>query len=557
MNIIKNLRRAVLPLFATAVAVLATAAFSACSSEPAEILPDDIVGLVRVDVKSIADKAALDERPEVKDLKEKFLEEVEDDLSKASYDRLKEMLDDPSEFGIDLRAPVYFYGPGKSFPYAGMAASVHSQSKLHDFMELIVKESEDSYNAPRLKEYDGLEVLVDEREKMAIAYDGDHALLVLNVDRKESFLRDIRKRFENKSEGSIADTEAFKKMKSEGGDVSACLFGSSAVEMLNDYMPSEVKEMYKKYHVKDYAVIAGLTFADESIDLYTETIVASDEAKKQLEDATGALKAVSGKHLASIPADAFAVAGAGLDGAKYWDLIKKAGGLDIMQKEGFPEELLSVFENAVKAVSGEATIAIAAPAEGSDEPDVYAFVDVKSKADADKAVNPIVSAYNEQMNSYNEENCEYYWYTPKPLIEDAGDGTFLLPTGVATDYNPEPTVLAFGTQGNTFFISTDADVRPGKNVAESLAKAPYAERIKESLGYAVVNIAALMANKDVRRSAERKHISDFLDHLATAEIYAKSATRAEGHVFFRELEKDQTPLSYICDIISDMCSRYM
>ncbi|MBQ8277326.1 MAG: DUF4836 family protein, partial [Bacteroidaceae bacterium] len=101
-----------------------TAAFllTACSNDYANVLPEDCAGVVKIDLKSIADKAQLDENAELKDLKAAFLDKAQEEMDGSHYKELKEMLDNPEKLGIDLRSPVYLFAPSKSFPYAGLVA---------------------------------------------------------------------------------------------------------------------------------------------------------------------------------------------------------------------------------------------------------------------------------------------------------------------------------------------------------------------------------------------------------------------------------------------------
>lgn len=529
-----------------------TAAFllTACSNDYANVLPEDCAGVVKIDLKSIADKAQLDENAELKDLKAAFLDKAQEEMDDSHYKELKEMLDNPEKLGIDLRCPVYLFAPSKSFPYAGLVAKTLDDEDFSHLLELFLKESD----AGRLKEYDHCKMAVDNSGKMAVAFDGNSIMLAVAVDNDNGRIgRDVRRRFEEKKESSIYDNPAFKKMDKADDDVAACVMMKNVMKILPVDEREELKQMSKMVRMQDWSVIGGISFNDSDIKAYVEPVAETEEARKQMADAQEMLPGTEGKQLAMLPDDAFLVFGSALNGKKYWDYIRK---IDfIRQAIDNKPEMADLIGRTVCAISGEWTAAIGLPADkDADMPAFEGLVDINDKA----AVENILAKAEEQIPAksvmvYDED---YYRSTGglypikefKVFGRDAAKGTYTL----RLDEKEEGgNVVTMGTTAKTFYFSTRNGFSPEATPKKSLADAGFAKRIKGDMAFAVLDFTRLFEEEGLKQAMFGNKYSEYAEKFETAELHVSEDMRYTMELRFRDLAKKENPLTLLADMFFD------
>ena len=60
-------------------------------------------------------------------------------MNAATFQQLEKVMNNPSESGIDVEAPVYVF-TSPSFPYSTAVAKIKSEDDLHASLEIMVKE---------------------------------------------------------------------------------------------------------------------------------------------------------------------------------------------------------------------------------------------------------------------------------------------------------------------------------------------------------------------------------------------------------------------------------
>lgn len=529
-----------------------TAAFllTACSDDYANVLPEDCAGVVKIDLKSIADKAQLDENAELKDLKEAFLDKAQEEMKGSYYKELKEMLDNPEKLGIDLRCPVYLFAPSKSFPYAGLVAKTLDDEDFSNLLELFLKESD----AGRLKEYDHCKMAVDNSGKMAVAFDDNSIMLAVAVDNDNGRIgRDVRRRFEEKKESSIYDNPAFRKMDKADDDVAACVMMKNVMKILPVDEREELKQMSKMVRMQDWSVIGGLSFNDSDIKAYVEPVAETEEARKQMADAQEMLPGTKGKQLAMLPDDAFLVFGSALNGKKYWDYIRK---IDVIKQAlDTKPEMADLIGQTVCAISGEWTATISVPADKyAKAPDFKGFVSINDKAAVDKILAKAEELIpTESVTVYDED---YYNSTGGlcPIKEikifgrDAVKGNYYLDFDGNAENGCDVTM---GTTSKEFYFTTQKNFNPGATPKKSLADAGFAKRIKGELAFAVLDFTKLFEEEGLRKEIFGNKYSEYAEKFETAELHVSEDMRYTMELRFRDLAKRENPLTLLSDMFFD------
>lgn len=547
-------RRAARRLLSALTVFVTAVLLTACSDDYAKILPEDCAGVVKVDADGIAEKARLSENPDWQDWKDRLLEKAEEQLSGSSYKKLKEMLDNPKEFGIDLRKPLYFFAPSKSFPYAGVVAKMLDDDDFEEFVEMVLKETEEG----RIKEYENCKIAVDPSGKTAVAFDEEAVMLAVAMDGDNGRIaRDINRRFGEKEESSIFDNPAFKEMNGRDDDVTACLIMKNLLKVLPVDEREEMKQLCKATRLQDWSLVSGLRFGDDDVEAYIEPIAGTEEAKREMEKAKEMLPAVQGKHLSRLADDAFLVLGSGLNGKKYWDYISK---IDVIKRElDRNPEPAAMLRDVVCTIAGEWTAGIAAPSlEAKDVPVIDGFVEINDKAVINRTLDSLrtkfgtktIYVYNEGYDMFGGDM--YTQKTVEVMSRDAAKGTYRFIVYPGDNNTP---VVTMGTETKTFYFSTRNDFDATAKPKKSLADADFASRIKGELAFAVLDFRKLFENEVVRKGISRSGMEQYAEKLETAEIHVDRNCRYSIQVRFRDLGKKENPLTMLGEMISDITKK--
>lgn len=569
MNIVKDSFSNVRGLFTGLMLLLVTVAVSSCSGDHARILPEDCAGVVKIDVKSIFDKSGLKGSSDVKDWKEKILEAADKDFSSSTCKRIEEILDDPSELGVDLRKPVYIYAPSKSFPYAGFVAKVLDDDDLYRFLEMMADEED---NLGKFKEYDNYRTFVSPDGKEALAFNGDVLILAVDVEGGGRVTRDLGKRFDEMDKTSILDNPEFAEMDGRDDDVAMCLMMDNLMKVMPASVAENVRKGTQGFDVEGYSVLAGLSFGSESVDAYMETLAMSDKAKKQMKESADIQKEVTGKYLEKVSKEAFAAGGFGFDGPAFWKMICKNEAVRKLLDE--EPEKARMIEDVVNTVSGEGFFALTAPRGDDKYPLLSGFVDIKNrsavdalmaeitglKADGNSAAAGLASsdsvAVAEASEVYDYDDAYDYWERAPVVPEFSRDPVTGCFRYCLDRYADNPKFVSFGTTEKMFFFSNEEGFKPEGKVSASLAKADYAGRIKGKTSFMVVDFRTLFENAEMREEISRTPFKNYSDNLSTFEMYSEKPAKVTASLRFRDMGKNETPLSLIVSFIADCVNRY-
>ena len=113
---------------------------SSCSqkSEYTNAIPANATQLVSINLKSLADKAGINDK-ENKEALKKLTDAMKSGMNAATFQQLESVMKDPSKSGIDVTAPVYLFS-SPTFDYTTVVAKVSSEDDLKNFLEVAQKE---------------------------------------------------------------------------------------------------------------------------------------------------------------------------------------------------------------------------------------------------------------------------------------------------------------------------------------------------------------------------------------------------------------------------------
>ena len=101
---------------------------AACSKtvEYTNIIPADATVVTSINLKSLASKAGLNDK-ENEAAKQKVLEALKSGMNAATFQQLEKVMNNPSESGIDVEAPVYvFTSPSLKSPSGPISTKASS-----------------------------------------------------------------------------------------------------------------------------------------------------------------------------------------------------------------------------------------------------------------------------------------------------------------------------------------------------------------------------------------------------------------------------------------------
>lgn len=316
-----KLRGFLYSLFVAAVIV----AMSSCSKMPKSVsmLHENPAVVIRMDVKQLADKGELSKE---KGNLESKLKEM--GLSKEALEKIKEVLDDPVNLGLDLRDPVF-----ASLDKRGSARVVGTIYDDDDFKDFLVALSKDG--GYEVDEKDGLSVV--ELGGGVLAFNGDCFLITSDRD-------DLKKMFEGGSD--LSDDDAFREMCDSEGDIQLLVYG----EELSDAYPKEFAD-----RMKNVSFLYDLCFNQGEIVQTCQALFKDDAARERFEDYTAVAGDIKGDYAQYFSKDGLAIFG-NIDGEKLYNVLDKLGILKQFAGEfGISE---SDMTSIVKSLKGDCAFGI-------------------------------------------------------------------------------------------------------------------------------------------------------------------------------------------------------
>lgn len=367
-------------------AVLAAILSSCSKSTPdyARLIPKEAEVVIRMDVKQIYEKAGdADSEKLSRQLKQALMNQG---LSQQFTDKLKAIIDDPAEAGVDLRKPLLGFLVDDKEGFTGMVGKLHDSEKFGELIKAIATETQEE--APK----DTNDVWVTKMEDIVVSYNDDWFMLSSIRGFPDEKIEAAVKRYAAKDEESVLDRDDVNEMCKSDGDIQVLITGEAVEDYYGESASAQLKGMLPEgVSFKDFVTLLDFNTEKGEVALKAKYIAKTDEAKKYVEQFTQSVSKVDGKFSKYISEDAlFALSYSAKDGKLYDQII------ELMQKSGdVNEQELTIIKEVLSSLDGEVTLAVNSlqMESGPAQIDAFLLADAKSS----KGLNAIAQKLGEDV----------------------------------------------------------------------------------------------------------------------------------------------------------------
>lgn len=225
------------------IVALVLASCSKSVPDYAKIIPKDAAVVARIDVRQISKKSGYGDSDKMKGKVEKFINE---NTSGELKKKMKEIMEDPAEAGLDLRDPVLIYAKPDT-EEIGILGTIYKANKFEELLNAIAKDA----GIDKVKKASG-----DLRYfayRQAVITFNDDWFAINNIESFEAedakaVAKAVAKRCDNEKK-SIVDNEAFRKMCEKDGIAQLFVNGQYAYDIAPDIIGSRqyYEPMYDEY----------------------------------------------------------------------------------------------------------------------------------------------------------------------------------------------------------------------------------------------------------------------------------------------------------------------
>lgn len=290
--------------------------FMAACSKKAEyiyVIPADASAVASVNLNTLADKAGLNDK-ENEGMKQKMMEALKSGMNAAAFQQLEKIMKDPSQSGIDIKAPVFVF-TSKTFITPAMVAKVNNIDDLRASLDLMVKEGicqpiaeEDGYSFTTLQK-NSLLVFNENAAVLTEAYGTSQ------MDVAKQAISTLLKQTE---ENSIMKNSGFKKMQNQKGDIN---FFASMDAVPKIYSQQISMGLSSQLDLSEVMAVGNLNFEKGKIALQIETYSDNAETDALLKKQAQAVKKLNTTFLQNFPESTLAFLNIGVNGAAFYDLL--------------------------------------------------------------------------------------------------------------------------------------------------------------------------------------------------------------------------------------------
>lgn len=455
-------------LFTRLTLLAMTMALVSSCSEKAEythVIPSNATCVVGIDMKSLADKAGLDDK-ENKDARQKLTDAMKSGMNAATFQQMEMILKNPNKSGVDVSAPLYLFN-SETFP-TSIIAKVSNEEDLHALLETLEKEKV----CQPLSDADGFR-FTQMSDQVFLAYT-PAVLMLTNYKGKnqlERIKQDIPALLKQTAENSIASTTAFKKMQKMGGDINAML---SLTSLMNPYT-----QMFKTqdlpFNLQDLKMLGSLSFEKGKITMKYENFTENAELLAFMEKQKKANYPIENTFLKYFPKSTLLYASTGINGEELYNLLQENEEYQkafSISKANEVKELFGTFSKDVALGLINVTM--------NNAPTFLMYAGVKSAA-------PVQKLY---------ENKKELGLKRGEDILKLGENEYV--------YKSRLLNVFFGVRGDKLYATNDEMLYKNidKEADPSIKEAEFASDIKGKTGAFIINAEAILALPVVKMLSE-------------------------------------------------------
>lgn len=431
---------------------------AACSkkSEYINIIPADASAVASIDLKSLADKAGLNDKENAA-MKQKMMDAFKNGMNAATFQQLEKVINNPTESGIDVKSVVYFF-TSPTLPYASLVANIDNEDKLITSLDVMAKEQV----CQPVTDGDGYKFTTMNGNLLAF---NASAVIIVNMQ-SESQAEEIKKTISNlmkqTSENSISKSGAFQKMQKQKGDIK---FFASMTAIPEEYARQLSTSLPSQINLKDLSILGDLSFEKGKIAAKFENYTDNEEVKELLKKQQKAIGKVNSTFLNYFPVSTLAFMNIGVNGSELYNILldnQEFRNTVSIAKAAEVKELFSSFNGDISAGLINVTM--------NNAPNFVAYADVKN-GNALKAI-----------------------YTNKKAL-GLKQGEDILQLG--TDeyvYKSRSMNVFFGIKNKQMYATNDELLYKsiGKNVDKSVKDASYASDMKGKSFFLAINMDSIL-----------------------------------------------------------------
>lgn len=348
--------------------------FCSCSSGPnyGKLIPKDAAVVMSLNIEKTVESSGLEGEDEIQEILVKFLKKS--DFSRATREKLEEIVEDPDDAGLDLREPVMlFYSPTFKNEF-GMAGAVYDAQKLEDLINIMAREA----ICNKVNTYGNLRYSV--MDKMVLAFNDSWFFVTerkSNQMNEEVVLDEIEGLFMQDEEKSLYGTDVYDKMNECEGFFQM-LFQGEGLEDFMKQMPNKqpmMTQLPDGLEIKDFAFLADLTLEKGEIKFVGENLALTSAAQDYMDSFAG-IGDIAGDFNAYIPADALFMLSGNIEGETICNLL---GNKEQLKKD-LGEENYNLFEKILNSVKGDYALVMEDIIAGSDFPEMSLYVQTENSS---------------------------------------------------------------------------------------------------------------------------------------------------------------------------------
>lgn len=429
-----------------AVAVLL---MTSCSKKPAGqmLVSEDAAIVFKIDPLQMGQKCGLSGSSDGNAIADKLKSVLNVmGLSKDLRERLEDIIDEPSQSGIDITEPMYLsvtLRNSTDMPTEiGLMGTIGSKGKLTDLLKALSKES--GGDMPEVENINGVSCL--SVGFAGLYFTSDWFFIGTHEGDDDDFTAELNNRAAGK--GTLEGNEAFTAMCQKDGMAQMLYLGAGVAKITE---MTEIKDMLPKgMDLADFAGIIELDADNGEMSIVGQAIGLTDEAKQYITDSfsmLGSLDTELNKYVSGQGLSIFA----NLDLSKYFKTIE-----GLLATQGIEREDLDMVKGLIDTVKGAMVLDLSGMANG------YPCLTAYMATDNSDIVDLLATNFEEEDgfektgdNSYKLIADYDYEYA-----EDGGDEDNIVST---------PVWAQVGYDKNISYFTYNTDVEPMQKPAKSFA----------------------------------------------------------------------------------------
>ena len=431
--------------------------FSACSNklEYTNAIPSDVTTVTTLNLETLIDKAGLADK-ENEAAKEKMITVIKDGLTANAFDQLEEIIADPSESGIDLQSPIYFF-TAPEFPEPAIVARISNEANFHALLNLLIKEQV----CQPIEKKEGYRYTIVGKESI-VAFNETTMFAVNATKRKlEATLNKLTTLMQQTKENSIQSAPCFEKMQQQEGEITFC---SSLDAIPSIYSRSISKSLPDSVSLKDILVAGDLRFEKGKITLLFEYFSTNKEVEALFKQVGKRAESIDSNLLSYFPASTLLFFTVGVNGEEsYAEMLTN----EEVTKQ-IPEELATEIKELFSSVDGDISAGLL---NASMKTNSYLLCAEVNDGDALKAfyekIKELSTKESKNITLLEENEYQYKERWGKKIY--------------------------FGVKDERFYATNDEQVYKdfGKPIEESIEESSYASNMDGKNAFCVVNFETI------------------------------------------------------------------